>query len=89
MIQGLAPDSRRLPLRQPKATSVLCPVCFLGFHCFLSFFFFFAVLGLEPRAYTLSHSTALCCDGFFDIGSQELFAQAASNLNPDLCLLSS
>jgi hypothetical protein len=27
--------------------------------------FFFAVLGLELRAYTLSHSTSLFCDKFF------------------------
>jgi hypothetical protein len=34
------------------------------------------VLGLELRAYTLSHSTTLFCDGFFKIGSPRLFPQA-------------
>jgi hypothetical protein len=29
------------------------------------FFLFFAVVGLEPRAYTLHHSMALFCDGIF------------------------
>jgi hypothetical protein len=47
----------------------------------LSFFFFFAVLGLELRA--LSH-------GFFEVGFGELFAWLASNHDlPDLCCLSS
>jgi hypothetical protein len=33
---------------------------------------------------------ALFCEGFFEIGSPELFAQLALNLDPpDLCLLSS
>jgi hypothetical protein len=41
---------------------------------FLFFFFFVAVLGFELRAYTLSHSTSpFFCDGFFEIGSGELF----------------
>jgi hypothetical protein len=31
----------------------------------IPFFFFLVILGLELRAYTLSHSTALFCDGFF------------------------
>jgi hypothetical protein len=40
-------------------------------------FFFFVVLRLELRAYTLSHSTnPLCVKGFFEIGSPELFARA-------------
>jgi hypothetical protein len=52
---------------------------------------FFAVIGFETRAYTLSHSTSpIFGMGFFKIESQELFARLASNLNPpDLCLLSS
>jgi hypothetical protein len=35
------------------------------------FFFLFGVLGLELRAYTLSHSTSPLCEDFFfpDIGS--------------------
>jgi hypothetical protein len=32
-------------------------------------FFFFVVLGLELRAYTLSHSTSHCWKGFFKIES--------------------
>jgi hypothetical protein len=39
---------------------------------------FFALLGLELRAYTLSHSTSpFFVMGFFQIESHELFAQAA------------
>jgi hypothetical protein len=35
------------------------------------------ILGFELRAYTLSHSPALFCEGFFhEIGSRELFAWA-------------
>jgi hypothetical protein len=38
--------------------------------------FFFVVLELELRAYTLSHSTnPSFVTGFFMVGSQELFAQ--------------
>jgi hypothetical protein len=39
---------------------------------------FFAVLGFELRAYTLSHSTSppFFCDGFFEIGSCKPFAWA-------------
>jgi hypothetical protein len=45
------------------------------------------VLGFELRTYTLSHSTSLFCELYFEIGSCELFA--SSNLGPpDLCLLS-
>jgi hypothetical protein len=41
-------------------------------------FFFFAVLGLELRAFTLSHSLPqpFFCEGIFEIGSLELFAWA-------------
>jgi hypothetical protein len=40
-------------------------------------FFFFLVLRLEIRAFTLSYSTSLIfVKGFFEIGSHELFAQA-------------
>jgi hypothetical protein len=36
----------------------------------------FVVLGFELGAYTLSHSTSpLFCDGFFEIGTGELFAK--------------
>jgi hypothetical protein len=54
--------------------------------------YFFAVLGLELKAFTLSHSTSpIFCDrGFFEIESHELFAWAGFNPHPpDLCLLSS
>jgi hypothetical protein len=41
-------------------------------------FFFFSVLGLELRAYTLSHSTSpFFVRGFFEIGFCELFAWAS------------
>jgi hypothetical protein len=40
------------------------------------FLFIFAVLGLELRAFTLSHSPALFVIGIFKIGSHELFAKA-------------
>jgi hypothetical protein len=44
-------------------------------------FFFFAVLGFELRAFILSHSTSpFFVLGFFEIGSQELFAQAGFEL---------
>jgi hypothetical protein len=40
------------------------------------FFFSLVVLGLELRAFTLSHSTSpIFVMGFFEIGSLELFAQ--------------
>jgi hypothetical protein len=48
---------------------------------FLFFFFIFAVLAFELRAYTLSHSTSpIFVMGFFKIGSCELFAQAGFKL---------
>jgi hypothetical protein len=43
----------------------------------------FVVLGFELRAYTLSHTTShpsFFCEGFFEIGSHELFAQAGFEL---------
>jgi hypothetical protein len=41
------------------------------------FFFFFIVLGLELRAYTLSHSTSpFLVMIVFEIGAYELFALA-------------
>jgi hypothetical protein len=43
-------------------------------------FFFFAVLGFELRAYTLSHSTSRFCDEFFEIGAHELFPRAGFEL---------
>jgi hypothetical protein len=55
----------------------------------LSFFFFFLVLGLELRAYTLSHSTSLFVKGFLELGSHYLPRLALNRNPPDLCLLSS
>jgi hypothetical protein len=47
------------------------------------FFGFFLVLGLELRAYTLSHSTSpIFMKGFFEIGSLKLLARLAFNGNP-------
>jgi hypothetical protein len=44
-------------------------------HLSLSFFLFLVVLGLELRAYTLSHSTSpFLWWVFFEIGSRKLFA---------------
>jgi hypothetical protein len=40
----------------------------------LRLFFFFAVLGFEFRACTLTTPQAPFCDGFFEIGSGEFFA---------------
>jgi hypothetical protein len=52
----------------------------LKLWCYLPTFFF-AVLGLELRAYTLSHSTSPFFEmGFFEIRSCELFAQAGFKL---------
>jgi hypothetical protein len=43
----------------------------------IKIFFFFSVLGLELKAFTLSHSTSpIFVMGFFKIGSHELFALA-------------
>jgi hypothetical protein len=42
-------------------------------HAWLFYFIFFAVLGLELRAYTLSHSTSpFLMKGFFKIGPYKL-----------------
>jgi hypothetical protein len=42
---------------------------------------FFAVLGLELRVFTSSHSTSpISVKGFFEIGSHELFAGAGFKL---------
>jgi hypothetical protein len=54
-------------------------------HCwFIWRFFLFSflppVLGLELRAYILSHSQPFFVMGFFKIWSQELFAQAGFEL---------
>jgi NhaP-type Na+/H+ or K+/H+ antiporter len=59
---------------------------------FLLQLFFFVILGLELRAYTLSHSTSpfLCWVFFFLDRSLELFARLALNRDlPDLCFLGS
>jgi hypothetical protein len=53
--------------------------------------FVFSVVGLELRAYTLSHSTSPFGEmDFFKIGFYKLFPQAGFKPDPpDLCLLSS
>jgi hypothetical protein len=66
----------------PSFSFFPCKNMWLQHHCSFfpfssSFFFFLAVLGLELRAYTLSHSTSpFLVMGFFEIGSHELFAWA-------------
>jgi hypothetical protein len=40
-----------------------------------SFLFFFAILGLELRTYTLSYSTSPFIDDFFEIGPCKLSAR--------------
>jgi hypothetical protein len=53
--------------------------------------FFFLALGLELRAYTLSHSTSpLLVMFFFKTGLENYLPGLASNRDPlDFCLLSS
>jgi hypothetical protein len=54
--------------------------------------FFITVLGLELRAYTLSHSISpfLCLLGIFEQGLANYLSRLALNDDlPDLCLLSS
>jgi hypothetical protein len=55
-----------------------------------TFSIFFAVLGLELRAFTLSHSTSpiFVRDFFFEVASHKLFARVSRD-PPDLCLLCS
>jgi hypothetical protein len=41
------------------------------------YYYYYVALGLELRAFTLSHSTSqIFCDGFFELGFHELFAWA-------------
>jgi hypothetical protein len=48
------------------------------------------VLGLELRAYTVSHfASPFSCEGFFEIGSLFLPGLTSIHDPPDLCLLSS
>jgi hypothetical protein len=63
---------------------------FKGPHNTLDFFFF-SVLGLELRAFTVSPSSSpVFVKGFSRYGLKELFDQSISELHPpDLCLLSS
>jgi hypothetical protein len=60
-------------------------------HDTFLFFFFFLVLGLELKPYTLNHSASpFFVMDFFEVGAQELFAWAGFELDPpDLCFLSS
>jgi hypothetical protein len=64
-------------------------MCFSIFFPFsFSFFFLFAVLGLELGAYTLSHSTSPFVMGFFrDRISQTICLGWLQTNSPDLCLL--
>jgi hypothetical protein len=57
----------------------------------ITFSGFFVVLGLELRAFTLSHSTRpVFCDMFVSDSLMNYLPGMASNCNaPDLCLLSS
>jgi hypothetical protein len=59
--------------------------------CFIRWFFFFVVLGLELRAYTLSHCTSpFLLRIFRDRVSWNYLPRLALNYDPlDLCLLSS
>jgi hypothetical protein len=53
-------------------------------------FLFFVVLGLELRAFTLSHSTSPIVGGGYKQGLTNYLPRLVSNHNPpDLCLLSS
>jgi hypothetical protein len=55
-------------------------LCLRAQHGPIFFFFFFAVLGFELKAYTLSHSTSpfffFLVMSFFEIGSHKLFFRA-------------
>jgi hypothetical protein len=44
------------------------------------------VLGFELRAYTLSHSTSLFCNGIFEIASHKLFIQSEFELRSSCSL---
>jgi hypothetical protein len=60
------------------------------FFRLLFIYSFMVALGFELRAYTLSHSPALYCDGFFWDSLKNYLPGLASNFDsPDLCLLSS
>jgi hypothetical protein len=53
-------------------------------------YLFFAVLGFELRAFTLSHSASpFLCWVFLRYGLENYLPRLALNHNPDLCLLSS
>jgi hypothetical protein len=61
-------------------------------HCHNSFFFFsFAVLEFELRAFTLSYSSSPFFDGSFSRQSLQSYLPglASNHCLPDLCLLSS
>jgi hypothetical protein len=65
---------------------------FIGLDLLLNnFFFFFAVLRLELRAYTLSHSTSpIFVKGFQDRVLQNYLPRLASNCDPpEICPLRS
>jgi hypothetical protein len=63
--------------------SLLQVLSLLSKSSVFSFFLFVEVLGLELRAYTLSHSTSpfpFFCDDFLKIGFHELSAQTGFEL---------
>jgi hypothetical protein len=63
--------------------SILCVcvcVCVCVWLVFCLFVFWKAILGLEHRAYTLSHQPFLVMSFFFKIESHKLFAQAGFKL---------
>jgi hypothetical protein len=74
---ALTPDAYKLVLSLRAVSSDTFPWPLSSFSylssfllSFFSFFFFFAILGFELRAYTLSHSTSpFLVMGFFQIGS--------------------
>jgi hypothetical protein len=64
-----------------KSMQITPNSCVSRDRVFKLYFIFFAVLGLELRAFTLSHSTSPSfVMGFFEIGSCELFVWAGFEL---------
>jgi membrane-bound metal-dependent hydrolase YbcI (DUF457 family) len=70
----LPPSSQQIPILEDPERS------FSHSFVFLLIFFFFTVLGLELRTYTLSHLRALFLIGIFEIRSLKVFAQAGFKL---------
>jgi hypothetical protein len=81
-----------LLLHSPKCWDYRCvPPCLAQLNYLFIYSFIFAVLGLELRAFTLSHSTSpIFVKGFLRQGLENYLLWLASNHDPpDLCLLSS